>query len=87
MQLSVTGFVQLARILKGLATELCMGHLVFTLEGGYHLEALASAVRATLEVLLGREEIVDPLGRSPLGRKASDIKDVIRQVKRVHSLD
>ncbi len=86
MQLSVAGFAKLVRIIKGLADELCAGRLIFTLEGGYHLEALASSIRATLDVLLGSPEIVDPLGE-PLGaRGAPSIEALLQEIKETHKL-
>ncbi len=85
MQLSVTGFAQIARILNQLASELCEGRLVFTLEGGYHLSALSQSIKATLEVLLGKPEIDDPLGR-PVGRRAPNITPLIQAVKKLHQL-
>jgi acetoin utilization deacetylase AcuC-like enzyme len=42
MQVSVTGFAQMVEIIKGLGNELCNGRLVFSLEGGYNLRALAA---------------------------------------------
>ena len=54
MQLSVGGYAAIARALKDLADDLCDGRLVFTLEGGYHLEALAYSILNTFAVLLGR---------------------------------
>jgi Deacetylases, including yeast histone deacetylase and acetoin utilization protein len=62
MQVSITGFGQMVRVLKKLAAELCQGRLVFTLEGGYNLEVAASSVKATFDVLLDSPEIVDPQG-------------------------
>ena len=53
MEVSTGGFGKMAGTIKGLADELCRGRLVFTLEGGYNLEALAASVGATFEVLLG----------------------------------
>ena len=47
MQLSVSGYSQMALIIKGLAQELCQGRIIITLEGGYHLQALACSIRAT----------------------------------------
>jgi acetoin utilization deacetylase AcuC-like enzyme len=87
MQLSITGYTAIARALKDLAAELCDGRLVFTLEGGYHLEALAYSVLNTFTVLLGDEErrLVDPLGPSP--RPERPVDDIIARVKQVHSLD
>ena len=86
MQLSVTGFAEMMRVLKRLADELCDGRIVLTLEGGYHLEALASSVRATFDVLLGNSEIVDPLGQPPGVRRAPPIDALIRAIKEIHKL-
>ena len=47
-----------------LADERCEGRLAFILEGGYHLEVLSHSILNTLKVLLGDEDIVDPLGPS-----------------------
>ena len=86
MQLSVAGFAQITTILARLAGELCSGRIVFTLEGGYNTKALANSIKATLEVLLGRTEIDDPLGKSAYGGRAPDIKALLGEVKRVHHL-
>jgi acetoin utilization deacetylase AcuC-like enzyme len=86
MQLTVTGFAKVGRILKGLADELCEGRLVFTLEGGYDLEALAASIRATLDVLLGNPDIVDPLGGPPRASGAPDIEALLQAVKGAHGL-
>ncbi len=87
MQLSVGGYAAIARSLKELAGELCAGRMVFTLEGGYHLEALAYSVLNTFALLLDDPdwELVDPLGPSP--RSERPIDDVIARVKRVHGLE
>jgi acetoin utilization deacetylase AcuC-like enzyme len=53
MQLSAGDFGRITSILRQLADDLCDGRLVLALEGGYHLQALASSVEATLSVLLG----------------------------------
>ncbi|MBE0415846.1 MAG: histone deacetylase [Dehalococcoidia bacterium] len=86
IQLSVTGFAQMVGIIKGLADELCSGKLAITLEGGYHLEALASSVRATFDVLLGNPEVVDPLGRSPGLREPPRIDALLQAIKDIHKL-
>ena len=75
MQLSIAGYAKLAHILKVMADELCAGRLVFTLEGGYHLEVLSYSVLNTFRVLLGEEEVDDPLGPSP--RPERSIADFI----------
>ncbi len=85
MALSVDGYGELATRLKALAEELCDGRLVFVLEGGYDLTALAWGVRRVLEVLLGEPPTPDPLGPSPL-RAAPDIAGLLADVRRLHSL-
>jgi acetoin utilization deacetylase AcuC-like enzyme len=85
--LSVGGYAAIARALNDLAGELCGGRLVFTLEGGYHLQALAYAILNTFALLLGDTEwrTVDPLGPSPYNERPVD--DIIARVKRQHGLD
>jgi acetoin utilization deacetylase AcuC-like enzyme len=87
MQLSVAGYSALAQSLKDLAAELCDGRLVFTLEGGYHLEALAYSVLNTFAVLLGEPDwqLVDPLG--PSSRNEAPVDEVIERVRRAHQFD
>jgi acetoin utilization deacetylase AcuC-like enzyme len=87
MQLSGGGYTAIARALAALAEELCAGRLVFTLEGGYHLEALAYSILNTFAVLLGDDhwELVDPLGPAP--HRERPVDDIIEQVKRVHGLN
>jgi acetoin utilization deacetylase AcuC-like enzyme len=86
MQLSVSGFGEMARIIRGLASELCEGRLVFILEGGYHLGALAASVRATFDVLLGNTSADDPLGQSPRGATAPKIDHLITAIREIHAL-
>jgi len=91
MEVSVTGFARMAGVIKGLADELCDGRLVFALEGGYSLDALAASVRATFDVLLGNTGIEDPLGQPQPGFRVRgfeppDITPLIEQVKRLHNL-
>jgi acetoin utilization deacetylase AcuC-like enzyme len=86
IQLSTSGLAQLVRIIKDLANELCSGKLVFTLEGGYHLKALPYSVKATFDVLLGKTEIDDPLGKSTSAGRAPDIKDIIETARKLHQL-
>jgi len=86
MQVSVTGFAQMVRIIKELAEELCGGRVVFSLEGGYNLTALAASVKATFDVLLGNTNIEDPLGQAPRRFEASDITPLIRSIKGIHNL-
>ncbi len=86
MQVSTNGFAQMVRIIKGLADELCSDRLVFSLEGGYHLQALAYSVKATFDVLLGNANIEDTLGQSPHRFQAPNITRLIRTIKEIHKL-
>ncbi|MBA7481898.1 Histone deacetylase-like amidohydrolase [subsurface metagenome] len=86
MQVSVTGFAQMVKIIKGLADELCDGRLVFSLEGGYNLTALATSVKATIDVLLGNTGIEDRLGQSPHGFGAPNIASQTKSIKEIHDL-
>ena len=86
MQVTTSGFAQMVRIIKGLADELCGGRLVFTLEGGYNLEALSYSVAATLAVLLGKANVEDPLGQPRHRSTAPDIARLITAIKEIHKL-
>ncbi len=86
MQLTISGFAQITDIIKQLAEEICDGRLVFSLEGGYNLTALSASVRATFEVLLGKEDIEDKLGRLPLEVKAPNITGLMNLIKRMHGI-
>ena len=86
MQVSITGFAQIVKIIKGLADELCSGRLVFSLEGGYNLTALASSVKATFDMLLDNTTIEDPLGQSPHRFEVVSIAPLIKSIKEIHTL-
>ncbi|HIE16948.1 MAG TPA: histone deacetylase [Dehalococcoidia bacterium] len=87
MQMSVTGFARLVQILKTLADLLCQGRLLFTLEGGYHLQALPLSIAATLDTLRGNREIADPLGKQQSKSRTTNFDNFIRMVRSVHKLD
>jgi acetoin utilization deacetylase AcuC-like enzyme len=53
--LSSAGFLALSQQLVGLAKQYCNGKIVFTLEGGYNPENVASGVDACLAALTGTE--------------------------------
>jgi acetoin utilization deacetylase AcuC-like enzyme len=86
MKVTITGFAQMARILKELATELCRARLVFTLEGGYNLRMVASSIKAVFDVLLGNPKIDDPVGKAPAARKPEGFDEHIDAIKRIHHL-
>ena len=87
MRVSITGFAQLAMILKELAAELCQGRLVFSLEGGYNLQVVASSIKAVLDVLLDNSEIDDPLGKASMARKPEGFDEHIQEIKRIHHIN
>ncbi len=84
MNLSLTGYAQLARELVRISNDLCDGRLVFTLEGGYELDVLAYGVLNTFYAMLGEKTIVDPLGPSP--RQERSVDALILQLKEIHHL-
>lgn len=67
MEVTLTGFARMTRIMRDLAEEVCDGRLAFVLEGGYDLDVLAYAVLNTFRILLGEDERVeDPIGPGPI---------------------
>jgi acetoin utilization deacetylase AcuC-like enzyme len=87
LRLSLAGYAWMSRFLVSLADELCAGRLVFTLEGGYHLDVLAAGVGNTLRVLLGQgdAQLVDPLGPAPFQEQPAD--ELVAHLRRVHGLN
>ncbi len=84
MRLTHTGYAHLTRDLKQMADELCDGKIVFVMEGGYDLSALAHGMRNIAHVLLAEDEISDfygeATGRSP------DIEPLIEDLLALHQL-
>ena len=76
----------MVKIIRRLGDELCNGRLVFSLEGGYNLRALAASVKATLDMLLGNTTIEDPLGQSSYRREAPSTASLIKKMKEIHNL-
>jgi len=87
MQVSISGFAGMTRILKELALELCQGRLVLTLEGGYNLQVDALGARAIFDVLLGSPEVADPLGKAPVMRKIIGFEEHLKRIKQTHHLE
>ncbi|MBU2534693.1 MAG: histone deacetylase [Chloroflexi bacterium] len=86
MEVSTAGFAEMVQIIKGLADELCNGKIVITLEGGYNLKALATSVKATFDVLLGKSDSEDPLGQPERRRAVPDISDLVTRIKEIHKI-
>lgn len=86
MQLSPGGYDRLARECLRMAERLCGGNIVFVMEGGYDLEALAHGWCNIARALLGSDELSDPYGPAPAARPSTDIERVIAEAKRIHDL-
>jgi acetoin utilization deacetylase AcuC-like enzyme len=82
--LSIAGYGVIAQTLVAIANDQCQGRIVFTLEGGYNLDALAYGVAATFHALLGDREIPNPLGVARTPEHA--IGDYLEQLKGIHRL-
>jgi acetoin utilization deacetylase AcuC-like enzyme len=82
--LSLTGYVMMIREILDMADKVCQGRVLFILEGGYYFPALAHGVLNTLYVMLGRDEIVDPLGPAP--EKGRDIGELLAKLRQRHLL-
>jgi acetoin utilization deacetylase AcuC-like enzyme len=82
--LSLAGYAWITRTLVSLAEELCGGRIVFTLEGGYHLDVLSHGVLNTFHALLDDETVEDPLG--PSGWSEPDADEYIASLRRLHGL-
>ncbi|MGH2585454.1 MAG: histone deacetylase family protein [Dehalococcoidia bacterium] len=73
MAVTEVGYSLMAARIQALADELTAGRMVWVLEGGYRLEALARSVASVLRVLLGDagEPLVDGSPRADVARLLS----------------
>lgn len=85
MQLTLEGYDYLARECIQLAERLCDGRIIFVMEGGYDLKALAHGWRNVARALLGQDELSDPYGAPSTPAKA-DVQAVIDELRRLHGL-
>lgn len=85
MALSLHGYAHITRELIRMADKLCGGKIVFVLEGGYDLKALAHGMSNVARALLGDKDVSDPYGPSP-GREESYLKPILDRVRHIHSL-
>jgi acetoin utilization deacetylase AcuC-like enzyme len=58
MKMTEAGFAALSSLLVGTARELCSGRILFSLEGGYDLDALAGSVIASIKAAINPNETV-----------------------------
>ncbi|MCI0398023.1 MAG: histone deacetylase [Chloroflexi bacterium] len=82
--LSLSGYAHIARFILEMAAELCQSRVLFVLEGGYHPDALAYGVLNVIYALLGRSEIVDPLGPAPNPER--DVTPLLETLRQLHLL-
>jgi len=85
MSLSVTGYAQMSRELVAMAEEFCAGRILFTLEGGYNLDALAYGVLNAFHALTGDDTIVDPIGPAP--QRERPIDTLLENLRSMHDID
>lgn len=83
IQLSLTTFAELTRLLIDAAQELCNGRIIFVTEGGYDLEVLSYGVANVALALLGDKTVHDPLG---VVTDVTKVDDLIQHLKRLHHL-
>ena len=76
MGLTVGGFAALTREVVGWADAHAGGRLLLLMEGGYDLDALASSLAASVQVLRGGE-VADPLGPSPYPEPLAGVDQAI----------
>ena len=97
MRLSLTGYDRLARACLQLAEQVCDGRIIFLMEGGYDLQALAHGWRNLASALLGSDELSlpfcvpfsDPYGapaEAAAGRDIHIIHALIERVRAIHNL-
>ncbi len=84
MLLTSEGYAYMTRVLQAIARDFANNRLVFILEGGYQLDALAYATTATTAALLGQESKPDPFGKP--ARPERDVADLIEHLRGVHRL-
>lgn len=86
MQLTLGGYDHLARECIELAERLCDGRIVFVMEGGYDLPALANGWVNIARALYGEEEVSDPYGEARSAMDARAIEPLIGELRRIHGL-
>ena len=95
MALSEAGYEGMTRRLAETAADLCSGRLVYVLEGGYRLEAMARSVERCLGVMMGADLSPQPpslkgrggeeIGASPGVRP--DVQRLLDAAVRLHGLE
>lgn len=83
MEISQDGFLEMTRIVRALAREVCGDRLAFVLEGGYALSGLREGMTALLQGLL---EPAPPLAASPAFEHplGGTLQEILDRVCAVH---
>lgn len=81
---SASTFTWLSQQLVAISEELCQGKIVFTLEGGYHLQSLAESAANSVKALLGKDDFIDNIGDAPYPE--SEIGGLVDELKEIHGL-
>ncbi len=82
MALSLLGYANIVKRLIGLATNVCNGNILFVLEGGYQLQALAYGILNLANALQDHDDIVDPLGW--VENDEPDVTFLLKQLQQKH---
>ena len=86
MRLSLAGYDWLARQCLGLAQEVCDGKIIFLMEGGYDLKALAHGWANIARALIGGIALSDPYGNPDSVADPRQIEKLIRRAREIHGL-
>ena len=86
MRLSLAGYDWLARACISLAEKVCDGKIVFVMEGGYDLDALAHGWCNIARASLGMDGISDPYGPAQEHEPARRIDRLIAEARGIHRL-
>ncbi|MBC7327495.1 histone deacetylase [bacterium] len=86
MFLSPYGFSRIARLVRKINDEFCIGGVFLVLEGGYHPEGLLASVQAVIGELLEVDQHLQKMEREADESIRSQVKKIISEVKSVHSL-
>ena len=86
MRLSLAGCDWLARESIKMARAHCGGKIVFVMEGGYDLDALAHGWRNLAGALLGLDEFSDPYGKPADAAPVSQVRPLINRLRHIHQL-
>jgi acetoin utilization deacetylase AcuC-like enzyme len=84
LQLTLDGYRRLVTALNALAAQHCQAKIVFVLEGGYHLQALAHGVTTCVRATMGEGAFPDVLGPAP--RAEPNIQNVLDHLQALHAL-